>query len=187
LEVLKMGNETISLNGQVSPTSSEQGSVSAPIPLNDIRYYRPWILIFSRREKLLYLNRRAFELTGHRNQTEIGAVCEIHSTPVSELRSAIQAGLDHRRNVDIWELFELKRVLVEVGHRILMRGFGLANRNSHDDSCIVIVLEELGLPQECCEPGRQVSGLFQDRRGEAVRGLPSRGPVEGCLMRACNG
>lgn len=179
-----MGNETISQSGQVSPTSSGQGSVSAPIPLNDRKHYRPGILIFSRRQTLLYLNRRALELTGPLDQAEIGAVCEIPSTPVCELRNAIQAGLDHRRNVEIWELFELKRVLVEARRRILMRGFGLANRNSHEDSRIVIVLEELGLPQERCETGRQVSGLFQDRRGDAVRGSAKRGASRG-VFDAC--
>jgi hypothetical protein len=107
--------------------------------------------------------------------------------PVSELRSSIQAGLDHRRNVDIWEIFELEHVLVEAGRRILMRAFGLADRNSHDDSRIVIMLEELGLPQECCETERQMSGLFQDRRGGRSGDQPSGGPVEGCLMRVCNG
>jgi hypothetical protein len=67
-----MGNETISQSGQVSQTPHGQGSVSAPIPLNDIHHYRPGILIFFRRQKLLCLNRRALELTGHLDQAEIG-------------------------------------------------------------------------------------------------------------------
>jgi hypothetical protein len=182
-----MGNETISLNGQVSRTPSGQGSVSAPILLNDIRHYRPGILIFSRRQKSLCLNRRALELTGHLSQADIGAVCEIPSTPVHELRNEIQAVLDHRRDADIWERFEMKRIIVEARRRILVRGFGLADQKSHDDSQIVIVLEELGLPQERCETGRQVNGLFQDRGGRRSGDPPSGGAVERRLMRACNG
>ena len=41
--------------------------------------------------------------------------------------------------------FELKRVIFESERKILVRGFGLADRNSHDDSRIVIVLEEVTL------------------------------------------
>lgn len=152
-EVLKMGNETIGQSVQVSRTPSGQGLVSAPIPLNDLKRYRPGILIFSRRQTLLYLNRRALELIGPLDQAEIGAVCEIPSTPVCELRNAIQAALDHRRDANIWELFEMKRVLCESRRRILVRGFGLADRKSHEDSRIVIVLEELGLSQERVRPG----------------------------------
>ena len=174
-----MGDETIRQRGQVSQMPFGQGSLSAPIPLNDIRHYRPGILIFSRRQKLLYLNRRALELTGQLDQAEIGAVCEVPSTPVRELRNAIQTVLDHRRDANIWEIFEMKRVIFEARRRILVRGFGLANRKSHDDSRIVIVLEELGLPQERSETGGQVSGLFQDRRGAAVRGSANRGASRG--------
>jgi hypothetical protein len=93
------------------------------------------------------------ELTSHLDQGEIGAGCEVPSTPVCELRNAIQAVLDHRRAANIWELFELKRVIFEARRRILVRGFGLANQKSHDDSRIVIVLEELGLPQGALRPG----------------------------------
>jgi hypothetical protein len=42
----------------------------------------------------------------------------------------------------------LKRVIFETERKILVRGFGLAGPNSHDDSRIVIVLEEVGLQQE---------------------------------------
>lgn len=132
----------------VSQMRRGQGATSEPIPLNDTARYRPGILIFSRRQRLLHLNRRALELTGQLDQAAIGPVCEIHSAPVRELRNAIQATLDHRRDAYIWELFELKRVFFEATRRILVRGFGLADRNSHDDSRIVIVLEELGLQQE---------------------------------------
>jgi hypothetical protein len=174
-----MGDEAIRQRDQVSQTPSGQGPVSAPIRLNGLKHYRPGILIFSRRQKLLYLNGRALELTGHLDQAEIGAGCEVPSTPVCELRNAIQAVLDHRRAANIWELFELKRVIFEARRRILVRGFGLANQKSPDDSRIVIVLEELGLPQERGESGRQVSGLFEDRRGAAVRGSANRGASRG--------
>jgi hypothetical protein len=109
---------------------------------------RPGILIFSRGRRLLHMNRRALELTGHINQDEIGLVHDLRSAPVRELSAQIQETLDHRRAVDIWEIFELKRVIFETERKILIRGFGLADRNSYDDSRIVIVLEEVARQQD---------------------------------------
>ena len=108
---------------------------------------RSGILIFSRRRQLLHMNRRALELTGHLNQTEIGAVNDIRLAPVRELSAQIQEALHSRKEANISELFELKRVIFDAGRKILVRGFGLAGRNSHDDSRIVIVLDEMDLPQ----------------------------------------
>jgi hypothetical protein len=101
-------------------------------------------VIFARGQKLLHVPRRAKGLTGHPAPTEIGAAGESDSAPVHELRHAVQAALDQRRAANIWEPFELKRVLFEANRMILVRGLGLADRSAHDDSRIVIVLEELG-------------------------------------------
>jgi PAS domain-containing protein len=109
---------------------------------------RPGILVLSRGGRLLYMNSRALELTGHLNQAEIGPGHNIRSAPVRELIAQIQETLNYRREADIWEIFELKRVIVETERRIMVRGFGLADRNSHDDSRIVIVLEEVGYRQK---------------------------------------
>jgi hypothetical protein len=105
------------------------------------------ILVFSHRRQLLHMNHRALELTGHLDQTETGPATMTLSRLVRELRVQIQDTLDSRRKADIWELFELKRDMVESGRKILLRGFGLADRNSQDDSRIVIVLEEVGCRQ----------------------------------------
>ena len=140
--------------GLVSEIRPGQGVTSDPIPLYRRGYYRPGIVIFSRRQKLLHASRRALELMDQLDPSELEPVHEIHSTPVHELRHAIQAALDHRRAADIWEIFELKRIIFEVRRTILVRGFGLADRKSYEDSRIVIVLEELGARKEHSETGR---------------------------------
>ena len=119
--------------------------LSSPVPSTKSASHRSssGILVFSRRRQLLYMNRRALELTGHLNQAEIGPVNDVRSTPVRELRAQIQEALDSRREANIWELFELERFIFEAGRKILVRGFGLADRNSYDDSRIIIVLEEV--------------------------------------------
>ena len=107
----------------------------------------PGILVFSHRRHLGHMNRRALELTGNLNQAETGSATMTIPGRVSELRVQIQDTLDYRRNADIWEVFELKRDMVEAGRKILLRGFGLADRNSKDNARIVIVLEEIGFLQ----------------------------------------
>ena len=104
----------------------------------------PGILVFSQGRHLCHMNSRALELTGHLDQAETGPAIMTLSRLVSELRVQIQDTLDNRRKADIWELFELKREMVESGRKILLRGFGQADRNSHNGSRIVIVLEEGG-------------------------------------------
>ena len=144
-----MNEGTVIRDGQEPHMRREQGlSHSEPSAKGASARARPGILIFSRARQLLHINSRALELTGHLNQAEIGPVHDIPSTPVRELSAQIQEKLDHRREANIWEIFELKRIIFETGRKILVRGFGLADRNSHEDSRIVIVLDEVGHRQE---------------------------------------
>ena len=114
---------------------------------------RPGILIYSRRTQMLHCNRRALELTGQLNQGGLSSLNTAALGPVENLRILIEESLDHRKAANLWELFELKRVIFDAGRKILIRGFGLANQKSHNDSRIVIVLEEGGLRQDGAAPG----------------------------------
>ena len=126
------------LQGLSSPATSTKSASQSSIP---------GILVFSRRRQLLHMNHRALELTGHLDQTETGPATMTLSRLVRELRVQIQETLDSRRKADIWELFELKREMVESGRKILLRGFGLADRNSPVNARIVIVLNEVSCRQ----------------------------------------
>lgn len=128
----------------------EQGlSSSEPNAKEASARSRPGILIFSRRRQLLHMNSRALELTGHLNQAEIKSVHDIRSAPVRELSAQIQETLANRKDANIWGIFELKRIIVETERKILVRGVGLADqKNSFDNSHIVIMLEEVGRRQE---------------------------------------
>jgi hypothetical protein len=144
-----MNGGTVIRDGRESHVRREQGwSFYEPSAKGASARSRPGILIFSRRQQLLHINSLALELTGHLNQAEIKSVHDIRSAPVRELSAQIQETLDYRREANIWEIFELKRVIFETERKILVRGFGLADRNSHDASRVVIVLEEVGRRQE---------------------------------------
>ena len=121
--------------------------------------------MFARGKKLLHVNHHALGMTGRLD----------HSAPLRELRNAIQAGLDHRRAANVWEPFELKRVLFEGERRILVRGLGLADRSCHDDSRIVIILEELGLQEESRALERQMKVLSQERKNTGDSGISRTG------------
>jgi len=142
-------------NGIVSGDVSESAAPRVPglsgigpfVP-GDGSAARPGILVFSHSRKLLHMNRRAMELTGHLDRTDAEPLKKMRSASVHDLRQNIQETLDHRRLTNISELFELKRVLFEDGRKMLIRGFGLAGRYSDEDSRIVIVLEEIEHSQE---------------------------------------
>ena len=118
-------------------------SLSVPNTMSAFQHSGPGILVFSHRRPLGHVNRRALELTGHLDQAKNGPTTGTLSRLVSDLRVQIQDTLDNRRNVDIWELFELRRDMGESGRKILLRGFGVPDRNSQNDSRIVFVLEEV--------------------------------------------
>lgn len=170
-----MRGETRRQRGHLSQMRRGQVSASESNSKHDTGDDQPERLMFSRGRKMSHVNCRAMDLTSHLDEAEIGTICEIHSAPVRELRKAIQTTLDYRRAANIWEPFELKRVLFEGSRRILVRGLGLADRSSHDDSRILIVLEELGLHQERTAPERQVKGRSRGRRGTAIQRSPERG------------
>jgi PAS domain S-box-containing protein len=103
----------------------------------------PGFLVFSRARQILYVNRRALELTGHVGQKEMGRVSFMPCASVSELCAKVQQDLDSRTEVSLREPFEERRVVREHGRKVLLRGFGLPDPNSNDRSRVIIVLEEL--------------------------------------------
>ena len=130
---------------------SEGLPISEPSAQSAVGRLGPGILVFSRTQQVLHMNRRALELTGHLNQTERGPGTDHRLAPLCDLSACIKEALDLRQDANIWELVELKRVMVNAGRVIQVRGFRLEGRNTHDDSRIVIVLDEVastGTPQK---------------------------------------
>ncbi len=173
-----MRSKTIMWHHQVAQTQCQQELVTELSPLNDAVGCELGMLIFSHQKKLLYADRRALELLGRPEQPECEPAFEIQVAPVCEFRDTIQAAMDHRRVAGMWEPFELKRVFFEPARKIVARGFGLVDRNSHD-SCIVITLEEVHRRQERGESQWLALGSSQDRGAMAIRGSAKLGSAHG--------
>ena len=79
----------------------------------------PGIFVFSRSLQLQYVNHRALELIRNISHaiTESGLI--VLSRPLLELRDQIQESLDDRLEANIWEPFEMSRVVSESGRRLL--------------------------------------------------------------------
>lgn len=103
---------------------------------------RPGILIFSPKRQLLHINSQASEMTGVLDRVETESVGMPLARAVNEIRIQVQDVLDSRRDANVGNLFELKRVISEAGRKILVRGFGVASQSSHGDSRVIVVLEE---------------------------------------------
>ncbi|MGH7206741.1 MAG: hypothetical protein ACREI2_11100 [Nitrospiraceae bacterium] len=102
----------------------------------------PGIVVFSRTIQVLHVNRRALELAGRIGQVEVGSVRSLLSTAVFGLYVQVLEALNSRIAASIWDPFEVRRVGGEPGRRVLLRGYGLPDRNSSDCSRVVIILEE---------------------------------------------
>jgi len=102
------------------------------------------ILVLSRSLQLRYVNRRALELMRNIGpaMTESGLI--VLPAPILQLRDQIQEILDARIEANIWESFEMGRVVSERGYRLLLRGFGHPNEVASCDSRIIILFEEIG-------------------------------------------
>ena len=178
-----MMSESIRRHHQISQGQCGQPPVDEVSPLNDSAGYRSGILMFSRRKKLLHADRRALELIAHPNQLPCDPDCGIHVGPACKLLNAVQAALDHRRAASIWEPFELKHILFEQRRKLVMRGLGLIDRESHDDSRIMILLEEVPLRHEHCESQEQTIRLFPETNGAGILRSAYLGSAHGVFDR----
>lgn len=123
---------------------------------------QPGILIFSYGQKLLHMNRRAMELTGHLDPMETGPGTDIPLVSIQEFQVMIQQTLDQRKEVGLGGSFESKGTVFDVARKLLIRGFGIANQDSYDHSRIVIVLDEIGGQRE--DRSRQAPDAYSSIR-----------------------
>lgn len=128
---------------------------SSPVYVDSITEQRagPGIVVLSSSLQLLHMNRQASELCKKINQAEHTAESPrqaygVLPTALTELSSEIVKALTVRTEAKDWEQFEVKRLAGATEQPILLRGFGLPDRNGLTSARLVITMEEVGRRQQ---------------------------------------
>ncbi|MFO0773239.1 MAG: LuxR C-terminal-related transcriptional regulator [Nitrospiraceae bacterium] len=135
------------------PNSLEKSSSG---PMDSITEQRagPGIVVLSSSLQLLHMNRQASELCkkiNHAEHAQVESPKQAHGvlpTAVTELSSEIIKALTVRTEAKDWEQFEVKRLAGSQEQPILLRGFGLPDRNGLNNARLVITMEEVGRRQQ---------------------------------------
>jgi DNA-binding CsgD family transcriptional regulator len=111
------------------------------------------IVVLSSTMQLLHINRQATELSKLINMTEKGgspgkAAHGVLPSALTELCTELLHALQVRTEAKDWEQFELKRIAGNPNQPVLLRGFGLPDRNGLQHARLVVTLEELGRRQQ---------------------------------------
>jgi DNA-binding CsgD family transcriptional regulator len=118
----------------------------------------PGILILSRDHRLLHMNRRGWELVRQINdsQTVMETVKAggLLPTAVAEICAEIQTLLKAHWGAKDWEQLEVRRLVGDPKHPVLLRGFGLPE----SDSRVLIVMEVMGRRERVAQ---QIQERFQ--------------------------
>lgn len=115
----------------------------------------PGIIVLSRTMDLLHVNRQALELTDQSKTKATTPICWVLSRPVREVCVEVQQALDSYGETGRWVPLEVQRLVSGPERWILVRGFGLLDRNVLDHSRIVIVLDEIVLAEKQTTPSSQ--------------------------------
>lgn len=128
---------------------------SSPVHIDSITEQRagPGIVVLSSSLQLLHMNRQASELCKKINQAEQTTESPrqaygVLPTALTELSSEIVKALTVRTEAKDWEQFEVKRLAGATEQPILLRGFGLPDRNGLTSARLVITMEEVGRRQQ---------------------------------------
>lgn len=111
------------------------------------------IVVLSSSMQLLHMNRQAAELSKLINMTENGgtppkAAHGVLPSALTELCAELLKALQVRTEAKDWEQFEVKRIAGNPNQPVLLRGFGLPDREGVQHARLVITLEELGRRQQ---------------------------------------
>ena len=132
-----------------------QNAVSSQEPVDNLADQRAGagIVVLSSSMQLLHMNRQAAELSKLINMTENGgtsakAAHGVLPSALTELCAELIKALQVRTEAKDWEQFEVKRIAGNPNQPVLLRGFGLPDREGVQHARLVVTLEELGRRQQ---------------------------------------
>jgi DNA-binding CsgD family transcriptional regulator len=132
----------------------------------------PGILLLSSSMQLMYRDRRTWELCAQINKAQNGKAANGVLPPaVAELCSEIMKTLQVRTDAKDWEHFRVKRIIGDPKRPVLLRGVGLPDKTSIQQSRILITMEEVGRRQEAVTEQAKEMFHLTDREVAVVQNL----------------
>lgn len=130
------------------------------------------VLLLSPTMRLIHMNRQAGELAKRIEPVMNGnAARGVLPTVLTQLGEEIQKRLQIRTEHEDWEQFELRRLVGIPQRPVLLRGFGLPDRNDSDQSRILIIMEEVSRRKEGVTEHPKKRFHFTDRQWAVVDSL----------------
>jgi DNA-binding CsgD family transcriptional regulator len=152
LTMTKMSEERISSNGE-NHSNGHRDLVGECVEDIAAKHTGPGILILSTTGRLLYKDRRAWELCTQLKQREDGNAPAALPDVIVDMCTHITKLLQVWTQVKDWEEYRVKRFIGESEKGVLLSGLGIPDRYGLQDARILITLEEIG--------SRYESGLDQ--------------------------
>lgn len=149
------------------PPSRQQSKDESKIAQN----YCPGILLFSTSMKLMWADRRAWELCKRLGVKKDGRSPGLLPEPILEVGARVMRALKDNPGVKDWEQFQNRRVIRESGKPVLLCGYGIPDQARPAQSRILVVAQELGFQEDAALEQAKEMYRFSDRETAVVRRL----------------
>lgn len=150
------------------------GAAELPVHMENIAEQRsgPGIIVMTSGMRLIHMNRQATELClkvaqGPAGKSPSGEL----PAPIQDLGNDIRSMLQLRTEAKDWEQLQIRRLVGDTRHAVLLRGFGLPDRGGLDHARIIIIMEEIGRRQESSTEEAKARFQLTDREESVVRQL----------------
>lgn len=130
------------------------------------------ILLFSAAHKLIYMDSQARELSARINLSQSGYSANGVLPPaVTMLSAEIVKGIEAKMSANDPTPFEIRRLISDMEHPVLLRGYGFPNGVGMKEGGILILMEDIALRKEF--RSKQAAERFHltEREVEIVKNL----------------
>jgi DNA-binding CsgD family transcriptional regulator len=150
------------------------GAAELPVHMENIAEQRsgPGIIVMTSGMRPIHMNRQAAELCREVAQDPAGqSPSGDLPAPIQDLGNDIRSMLQVRTEAKDWEQLQIRRLVGDTRHAVLLRGFGLPDRGGFDHARIIIIMEEVGRRQESSTEEAKARFHLTDREESVVRQL----------------
>jgi DNA-binding CsgD family transcriptional regulator len=132
----------------------------------------PGILMMTSSMQMLYRDRRSWELCAQINRNHNSkSATGILPPAVADLGAEVMQALKEAVRSKDQEHIRIKRLIGDLNHPVLLCGLGLPDRNGHEDSRILIIMEEIGRRQNTAAEHAKEMFRLTEREVAVVQNL----------------